>query len=209
MLISLLKFFKKTKKQGWMSLGGILLCITGKKFNSFYHLVSFSKKLFLLFWGRRQICIHLTVFGPHMKWDILILVPKVNVHLFFFLSFDLFLFLCDVCKTTDQLHLQARKQCLPILAISRMLQFRYIWTLEQIEFKSVFCHLVFDNFYGYFIFIPILPSQIAFTFLVYPALILAYMGQAAYLSRHHAIDDQIGYYVSVPGIHLWITGVKM
>ncbi|KVI10022.1 potassium transporter [Cynara cardunculus var. scolymus] len=42
--------------------------------------------------------------------------------------------------------------------------------------------------------------QIAFTFLVYPALILAYMGQAAYLSRHHEIDDQIGYYVSVPGL---------
>lgn len=43
--------------------------------------------------------------------------------------------------------------------------------------------------------------QIAFTFLVYPALILAYMGQAAYLSKHHAIesDYRIGFYVSVPG----------
>lgn len=43
--------------------------------------------------------------------------------------------------------------------------------------------------------------QIAFTFLVYPALILAYMGQAAYLSKHHHnyTSYQIGFYVSVPG----------
>jgi len=42
--------------------------------------------------------------------------------------------------------------------------------------------------------------QVAFTFLVYPALILAYMGQAAYLSHHHDSDLQISFYVSVPGI---------
>lgn len=43
--------------------------------------------------------------------------------------------------------------------------------------------------------------QIAFTFVVYPSLILAYMGQAAYLSKHHVIqgDYHIGFYVSVPG----------
>lgn len=43
--------------------------------------------------------------------------------------------------------------------------------------------------------------QIAFTFVVYPSLVLAYMGQAAYLSTHHIIekDYQIGFYVSVPG----------
>ena len=43
--------------------------------------------------------------------------------------------------------------------------------------------------------------QIAFTSLVYPALILAYMGQAAYLSKHHQnySSYQIGFYVSVPG----------
>lgn len=43
--------------------------------------------------------------------------------------------------------------------------------------------------------------QIAFTFVVYPSLILAYMGQAAYLSKHHniATDYNIGFYVSVPG----------
>ncbi|XP_015575756.2 potassium transporter 2 isoform X1 [Ricinus communis] len=40
--------------------------------------------------------------------------------------------------------------------------------------------------------------QIAFTFLVYPALILAYMGQAAYLSQHHDDNNHIGFYISVP-----------
>ncbi|KAH8491598.1 hypothetical protein H0E87_023646, partial [Populus deltoides] len=40
--------------------------------------------------------------------------------------------------------------------------------------------------------------QIAFTFLVYPALILAYMGQAAYLSQHHDNTNHIGFYISVP-----------
>lgn len=45
--------------------------------------------------------------------------------------------------------------------------------------------------------------QIAFTFLVYPALILAYMGQAAYLSKHHNSTHQIGFYVSVPGMSLY------
>ncbi|XP_020522336.1 potassium transporter 2 isoform X2 [Amborella trichopoda] len=47
--------------------------------------------------------------------------------------------------------------------------------------------------------------QMAFTFVVYPALILAYMGQAAYLSKHHHIDTsyQIGFYVSVPESVRW------
>lgn len=49
-------------------------------------------------------------------------------------------------------------------------------------------------------FLPFAPLQIAFTFLVYPALILAYMGQAAYLSKHHDTSYHISYYVSVPGI---------
>jgi len=47
--------------------------------------------------------------------------------------------------------------------------------------------------------------QIAFTSVVYPALILAYMGQAAYLSMHHSPEIQvhrIGFYVSVPGRYL-------
>lgn len=45
--------------------------------------------------------------------------------------------------------------------------------------------------------------QIAFTFMVYPALILQYMGQAAYLSKHHHTMHQIGFYVSVPEIIRW------
>ncbi|KAL4574971.1 hypothetical protein LXL04_021811 [Taraxacum kok-saghyz] len=45
--------------------------------------------------------------------------------------------------------------------------------------------------------------QIAFTFLVYPALILAYMGQAAYLSKHHQMARDISYYVSVPETVRW------
>ncbi|KAK9119658.1 hypothetical protein Scep_017751 [Stephania cephalantha] len=45
-----------------------------------------------------------------------------------------------------------------------------------------------------------LSIKIAFTSVVYPSLILAYMGQAAYLSQHHNIesDYRIGFYVSVP-----------
>lgn len=52
--------------------------------------------------------------------------------------------------------------------------------------------------------------QIAFTSLVYPSLVLAYMGQAAYLSRHHIIesDYRIGFYVSVPGRYLELYSLK-
>ncbi|XP_057979392.1 potassium transporter 2 [Malania oleifera] len=45
--------------------------------------------------------------------------------------------------------------------------------------------------------------QIAFTSLVYPALILAYMGQAAYLSKHHNTIYEISFYVSVPVSVRW------
>ncbi|KAL3654094.1 Potassium transporter 6 [Castilleja foliolosa] len=47
--------------------------------------------------------------------------------------------------------------------------------------------------------------KIAFTSIVYPSLILAYMGQAAYLSQHHNIqeDYSIGFYVSVPEEIRW------
>ncbi|MED6131940.1 Potassium transporter 8 [Stylosanthes scabra] len=50
-----------------------------------------------------------------------------------------------------------------------------------------------------------LSIKIAFTFLVYPSLILAYMGQAAYLSKHHEMesDYRIGFYVSVPRPLRW------
>ncbi|KAK4756702.1 hypothetical protein SAY87_006829 [Trapa incisa] len=53
---------------------------------------------------------------------------------------------------------------------------------------------------GHFSYIAI---QIAFTFLVYPALILAYMGQAAYLSKHHHSIYQISFYTSVPESVRW------
>ncbi|CAN6448648.1 unnamed protein product [Victoria cruziana] len=50
-----------------------------------------------------------------------------------------------------------------------------------------------------------LSIKLAFTFVVYPSLILAYMGQAAYLSKHHVIQTgyHIGFYVSVPEILRW------
>lgn len=50
-----------------------------------------------------------------------------------------------------------------------------------------------------------LSIKIAFTSFVYPSLILAYMGQAAYLSRHHIIESnyRIGFYVSVPERIRW------
>lgn len=41
-------------------------------------------------------------------------------------------------------------------------------------------------------------SQIAFTFLVYPSLILAYLGEAAFLSKHHE-DIQRSFYKAIPG----------
>ncbi|XP_030521167.1 potassium transporter 6-like [Rhodamnia argentea] len=50
-----------------------------------------------------------------------------------------------------------------------------------------------------------LSIKIAFTSMVYPSLILAYMGQAAYLSQHHIVgsDYRIGFYVSVPEKLRW------
>ena len=48
-------------------------------------------------------------------------------------------------------------------------------------------------------FLTVYYSQIAFTFMVYPTLIIAYMGQAAYLSMHHENVDVISFYLSVPG----------
>ncbi|KAF6157348.1 hypothetical protein GIB67_004286 [Kingdonia uniflora] len=50
-----------------------------------------------------------------------------------------------------------------------------------------------------------LSIKIAFTFAVYPSLILAYMGQAAYLSKHHIVetDYRIGFYMSVPERIRW------
>ncbi|XP_047310267.1 potassium transporter 8-like [Impatiens glandulifera] len=57
-----------------------------------------------------------------------------------------------------------------------------------------------------------LSIQIAFTSVVYPSLILAYMGQAAYLSKHHFIESEyrIGFYVSVPEKIRWpVMGIAI
>ncbi|KAG6468305.1 potassium transporter 25-like [Zingiber officinale] len=47
--------------------------------------------------------------------------------------------------------------------------------------------------------------KIAFAFVVYPSLLLAYMGQAAFLTQHHVIENhhRIGFYVSVPERLRW------
>ncbi|XP_042025012.1 potassium transporter 6-like isoform X1 [Salvia splendens] len=45
--------------------------------------------------------------------------------------------------------------------------------------------------------------KIAFTSFVYPSLVLAYMGQAAYLSQHHDMQNHVGFYVSVPEKLRW------
>jgi KUP system potassium uptake protein len=49
------------------------------------------------------------------------------------------------------------------------------------------------------------PQQIAFISVVYPALVLAYMGQAAFISQHHNFESSyhIGFYVSVPESLRW------
>lgn len=54
--------------------------------------------------------------------------------------------------------------------------------------------------------------KIAFSCFVYPCLILAYMGQAAYLSMHHSLqtDYRIGFYVSVPEKIRWpVLGIAI
>ncbi|KAH9330218.1 hypothetical protein KI387_002326, partial [Taxus chinensis] len=43
-----------------------------------------------------------------------------------------------------------------------------------------------------------LSIQMAFTFMIYPSLILVYMGQAAYISSNPKPDIPIGFYMSVP-----------
>ncbi|CAA0833104.1 Potassium transporter 6 [Striga hermonthica] len=47
--------------------------------------------------------------------------------------------------------------------------------------------------------------KIAFTSFVYPSLVLAYMGQAAYLSQHHDFQKsyRVGFYISVPEKLRW------
>eukprot|EP00267_Zea_mays_P051736 XP_020404725.1 potassium transporter 10 [Zea mays] len=58
---------------------------------------------------------------------------------------------------------------------------------------------------GHFNQLSIQVKNIAFTCMVYRALILAYMGQVAYLCKHHIMesDYRIGFYVSVPEKIRW------
>lgn len=112
-------FLKKTQKRGWMSLGGILLCITGK----------------------------------------FITCGVLNLYLLLY----------------------------------QYTIFTWVITLHDIYggSEAMFADL------GHF---SQLSIKIAFTTFVYPSLMLAYMGQAAYLSRHRmsADDYDVGFYVSVP-----------
>lgn len=54
--------------------------------------------------------------------------------------------------------------------------------------------------------------KIAFTTVVYPSLVLAYMGQAAYISQHHNFErnHHIGFYISVPEKIRWpVLGIAI
>ncbi|CAD6337039.1 unnamed protein product [Miscanthus lutarioriparius] len=54
--------------------------------------------------------------------------------------------------------------------------------------------------------------KIAFTMVVYPSLVLAYMGQAAYISQHHNFErnHHIGFYISVPEKIRWpVLGIAI
>ncbi|WVZ67077.1 hypothetical protein U9M48_016215 [Paspalum notatum var. saurae] len=108
----MIRFLKKTKKSGWMSLGGILLCMTGNFFLS----TRFASEI------RSNVC---------GSWPLL---------------------------------------------------------LQRNPGNSLTLHFT-----------------LAFTSLVYPSLILGYMGQAAYLSKHHNLDAsyQIGFYIAVPESVRW------
>ncbi|OMO65933.1 potassium transporter [Corchorus olitorius] len=110
-------FFKKTGKDGWSSLGGIFLCITGL--------------------CRGHVCRSRS----------------------FFSAFDSGKFLA-------------------VLVLSMN-------SLEMYENQKI-----------------MLSSVIAFTVVVYPCLILAYMGEAAYLSKHRE-DLQRSFYKSIPEVVFW------
>lgn len=130
------KFLKKTQGRGWMSLGGILLCMTGTTPHDLQSDFSF-----------KVICLNAIIrSGSEAMYADLGHFSQLSIKV----KFKLFQY-----------------------------QILHIRIMFEREVKL----------------------QIAFTFVVYPALVLAYMGQAAYLSTHHIIekDYQIGFYVSVPG----------
>lgn len=94
---------------------------------------------------------------------------------------------------------QVLKQCLLIWGILISCQYRWINICCKLTF--FFLYSLLEAIYGKLFFLIKISWQIAFTCMVYPALILAYMGQAAYLCKHHTMESEykIGFYVSVPG----------
>lgn len=97
--------------------------------------------------------------------------------------------------------LQVPKQCLQISVISLNSQSRFVHRFfSSLHFPSL---VRLRSFFGFDD--RMLLLQIAFTSLVYQSLILANMGQAAYLSQHHVIESEynIGFYVSVPEKLRW------
>ncbi|KAK2990852.1 hypothetical protein RJ640_016170 [Escallonia rubra] len=95
--------------------------------------------------------------------------------------------------------------------------FRPVSEISGIGFSPMFALLLSSleecrELYAYYCMLKVEVSvedgvKIAFTSIVYPSLILAYMGQAAYLSRHHNMetDYRVGFYVSVPGFYILIS----
>ncbi|KAG5624370.1 hypothetical protein H5410_009588 [Solanum commersonii] len=148
------KFLKKTQRGGWMSLGGILLCITGSE-AMFADLGHFS-----------QLSIKKSAFKsvPHILEDTELMCVKLFIVKMRFSTVVLFNVNKGPCRCT-------KLKCFMLA------------TANSTKILTRGASL-----------------QIAFTFVVYPSLILAYMGQAAYLSKHHVIasDYHIGFYVSVP-----------
>ncbi|KAF9686000.1 hypothetical protein SADUNF_Sadunf03G0113000 [Salix dunnii] len=63
-----------------------------------------------------------------------------------------------------------------------------------IDFFTPSIHFPFDLLFLFY-----LQEQIAFTTIIYPSLILAYMGEAAYLSKHKE-DLQGSFYRAIPGL---------
>lgn len=87
---------------------------------------------------------------------------------------------------------QELKQCLLILAISQYYPYRFFFPdcLSPVFYGFSLLRALYNN--------STLFVQIAFTCLVFPCLLLAYMGQSAYLMKYPVSAERI-FYDSVPG----------
>lgn len=134
-----------------------------------------------------------------IRWNIVV----HNRYVIIELRMTMYLPFRNLFSTSIQF-LQVQKLCLPTLDIFLNCQSRYgMSQTMQIfcpSFSCVDVSLIKCDPCTQLV-LTLCFLQIAFTSVVYPSLILAYMGQAAYLSKHHVIesDYQIGFYVSVPG----------